>query len=402
MMIRVRMVTEPEYRDMREQVRVYSEVDFYDLLLKGGERAFQDPASQALIRGLHGTRAVEEKWCSKRTPEGKLCLPALSNEAKYGLVLLHNSAQGLYTLFDREFGEFEAMCRMEGAIGADQPKTLLVWDVLSRLEQDALIVFRKKDFDCCWDIPVGTPFLLENFRMPDAPADAAPVPAMVDNRWGELRMEDGILHTGNFFYDQMYRWQRNLPGLLKEVECLLCDITPLPRPDDCYTPEEFDRLDKAGDWEGLYPEVQQEIWRYGFEHLPEDMRIRDHMVYIPEDADNRRIPFLAIRRRADGRFELREDISVKWPCYGEMLDAALKMRAPDGETLVLAVDRDEIMRCAEDLRYTVCAFRMEGEELELFGWEEGLYRFGRMIQEMLASGQDMEQAAIDGEREDRL
>ena len=80
-MMRVRLLSEPEYRQMlgKGTCREYREIHFYTLLREKGD--FSDEASRRLLRILHGDAALEGKWYSRTTPEGKPCLPALSQEA---------------------------------------------------------------------------------------------------------------------------------------------------------------------------------------------------------------------------------------------------------------------------------------------------------------------------------
>lgn len=77
-MIRVKLLSETEYRKMRKDqlCKEYCEEDFYDLLRDRGD--FADGDSSLLLRTLHGEEAVAGKWYKRRTPRGAPCLPALS------------------------------------------------------------------------------------------------------------------------------------------------------------------------------------------------------------------------------------------------------------------------------------------------------------------------------------
>ena len=126
-MMRVRLLSEPEYRQMLREgtCREYRESNFYTLLREKGN--FTDEASCSLLRTLHGDAAVEGKWYRRTTPEGKPCLPAISAEVKYGLTVIENSRQGVYTNFVEDFTPFEVQERMDGIAGAERIVTILVF-----------------------------------------------------------------------------------------------------------------------------------------------------------------------------------------------------------------------------------------------------------------------------------
>ena len=98
-MIRVRLLSDTDTNGTNRweggETVPYEESLFYDLLREKGD--FADAESLALLRHLHGEDAVTGKWYRRTTPEGRPCLPAISPEAKYGLVVIENSRKGLYT-----------------------------------------------------------------------------------------------------------------------------------------------------------------------------------------------------------------------------------------------------------------------------------------------------------------
>lgn len=69
-----------------------------------------------------------------------------------------------------------------------------------------------------------------------------------------------------------------------------------------------------------------------------------------------------------------------------MLGEAMDLAIPNGETLVLPVDVEEIMMCAGDIDKAACAFRMAGNMVETFGEKEGLLEFEKLLREALDSG----------------
>ena len=144
--MRIRLISEPERGSMRQENRLssYYEGHFFDLLREKG--TFDDEASIQLLTYLHGEEAVTERWYSRVTPDGKPCLSAISQEAKYGLVVLEDSRNGVYTNLVKDFCAFEVEGRMNGVVGMGRD-TPLVWDAFAAIDRDVLLTFRKKEFD---------------------------------------------------------------------------------------------------------------------------------------------------------------------------------------------------------------------------------------------------------------
>ena len=146
-MMRIRVISEPERGSMLRENRLssYYEGQFFDLLRE--KKTFSDEASIQLLEYLHGEEAVRERWYSRVTPDGKPCLSAISQEAKYGLTVIENSRKGVYTELEEDFSELEVESRRGGSVSADSDLPL-VWNAFAALDMDVLLAFRKKDFPC--------------------------------------------------------------------------------------------------------------------------------------------------------------------------------------------------------------------------------------------------------------
>jgi len=212
-MIRVKLLSEPEYRALQKAQAVCSDYDasqFYDLLRSKGE--FTDAESLTLLRHLHGEEAAAGKWYRRTTADGTPCLPAISPEAMYGLVVIENSRNGRYTPMAGAFTAIETEIRMEESLGGS-PVSPLVWQAFAQLDMDILLVFRKKDFSFAWEIPIEEAFILENY-----PMDGKPVAVHVVSEYlREPEQRDGVWYVHNFFYDQKYSWSEDTGEIL---ECL--------------------------------------------------------------------------------------------------------------------------------------------------------------------------------------
>jgi len=380
-MIRVRLLTEPEYqtlcRDPR-RYRDYSENQFYDLLREKGD--FTDMESLFLLRHLHGEEAVTGKWYRRTTADGSPCLPAISPEAMYGLVVLSNSRQGRYTPIVDAFTAFEAECRMEEAVGGEH-SIPLVWQAFARLDTDILLTFRKKDFSFAWEIPIEEEFLLENYPLDGVPAEVH----ITGDYLRQPEQRNGVWYTHNFFYDQKYSWNEDAAEVLEVLRQEFMGLPPLVKGRfPLKTFAAMCRPQEGQDCFGMWETAEESPWQ-----------ILNHMDHLPAAGKSRRLLYLIIEESDDGTVRLRDDISVKYPSYWEMFCEAMEMEKPGCEVFVLPVDVNECMGRAEDIRKAVCAFRVCGHVIETFGPADGLRQFERILRQAVESG-----ACIRAERED--
>ena len=370
--MRIRLISEPEWGSRRQENRLssYDESCFFDLLREKG--TFDDEASIQLLTYLHGAEAVAERWYSRVTPDGKPCLSAISQEAKYGLTVIANSRKGIYTEIVEDFTEFEVEARMEERVGADSGLPL-VWNAFAALDMDILLVFRKKNFSFGWDIPVDNDFLLENY-----PGENGPMEVWVK----EALVEKGETHKGlpcvhNYFYAQRYDWRKETDDLLEVLDDLNRSRRPLAK--GMFSLQEFYTM-MGEDWGCSDPDDDWE------ETARTSVKLVNHMSCMPDETEARRVRYLVIEKRMDGSYCLRGQNSVKYPEYWEMLDEAEGFAVPGGEVLVLPVDVNEVVSCARDLEKAVCAFRVTDGVVELFDKAEGLREFAALLQEALNSG----------------
>ena len=373
-MIRVRLLTEPEYRALlREKpgYRDYSESQFYHLLREKGD--FTDVESLSLLCHLHGEEAVTGKWYRRTTADGKPCIPAISREAMYGLVVIQNSRQGRYTPLLETFTDYEVQERMEDHAMSDHVNPL-VWQAFAQLDMDILLTFRLKDLDFSWSIPIEEEFILENYLINDVPTEVH----IIDEYLHEPELRDGVWVAHNFLYDQKYWWGSDTAEILKFLDLEFARRTPLVkglfplyafesmcRPSDDRDPFDLNRIREEQE------EAERNPWQ-----------VLNHMDYLPEEGDSRRLLYLIIEEYDDGNFCLRDEISVKYPNYEEMLYEAMQAAKPDCEVFMLPVDVNECMGCAEDIRKAVCAFRMCDHVIETFGPEEGLREFEKLLRQV--------------------
>ena len=374
-MIRVKLLSEREYSQMLQErtCREYQTDSFYDLLRQ--KETFDDEDSCRLIRTLHGDNAVEGKWYRRTTPEGKPCLPAISAEVKYGLTVIENSRQGVYTNFVEDFSAFEVQERMDGIAGGrcDIP---LVWDAFSALDMDVLLVYRRKDFSFGWDIPIDNAFILENYPWHGTTVEAY----VLAHSFGDdpVERDDGI-YIGNFFFDQKYDWVKASDELLDVLHDLNCQREPLAM--GTFPFSEFQKMLGWKDWLD-----DREEWEDDDQGDPrEELQVINHMAFLPEPAASRRVQYIIIEK-CGGTYCLRSGISVKYPSYVEMLDEVMRKAVPAGEVFVLPVDVNESMMCTADIKKAVCAFRVADVVIETFGREEGLVEFEKLLWEAKNSG----------------
>lgn len=374
-MIRVRLLTEPEYRKLWQtgpDFREYDESRFYDLLREKGD--FTDKESLALLRHLHGEQAVQEKWYSRTTADGRPCIPAISPEAMYGLVVIENSRQGRYTPIVEAFADFAVQERMENCMG--DHVNPLIWQVFAQLDMEILLTFRKKDFSFAWEIPIDEEFILENYPINGVPTQVC----VVDEFLHEPEQRDGRWYVHNFFYDQKYWWGNDMKEILTFLNRELMGMTPLEK--GMFPLADFEAMCWPRDDSDSLSRIREEQE----DAFPKPWRVLNHMDHLPLQGDSRRLLYLIIEEHNDGDFYLWDTISVKYPNYAEMLYEAMELAKQDCEVFVLPVDVNECMGCAEDIRKAVCAFRVSDGIIETFGPEEGLREFEKMLVRAAASG----------------
>lgn len=375
-MIRVKLLDEKEYRALKNiGGRNYDPSDFFELLRQKGD--FTDPESCALLCTLHGEEAVRGKWYRRTTPEGKPCLPAVSPEAQYGLVVIERSRQGLYTDIPREFQPFETMGRMERAVGST-PDVLYVWDALAELEMDILLYFRKRDFDFSWEIPLSCEFLLEN----GAPQGPVWVKKNRARKKHGTETYKGFPCVDDFFYDLQYHWYENVEEMVDAIREENSGQKPLPRGE--MSRAMFGKLcdEDAHDW-----------WDEPAKDDEAPRRLINYMEALPVEPEERRPLFLVVQAFRDGSFHLWNQTPVKYPSYNELLDWATTL-AWEGaevpglieEAMVLVVDVNEILACASQISRTVCAFRFTAQVTETYGKRQGLEEFSALLRRAQEAG----------------
>ena len=359
-MIRVRLIKEPEYRQMlRERTcAAYEERQFARLLDEG--RDFSDEASRTLLRTLHGD-AMADKCCQRVTQAGKPCLLALSSEAKYGLTVLAHTADGVYTIMEARFFPYETGVRLNHVGKFRNCGYPLIWDVFAALDRDVLLALRAKDIPFMSTVHLGNDFLLENY-----PWHGVPTMAWVEDKRIQKTEEDGMLRVSNSFYRLRFDWTQDTEEVLDTLRLL----TQPPMPLACgeMSLDEFRRMCRAclGGPDG--PEADGGP-------AASEMRVFNHMAYLPDEPDAHRPELMVVEVHDDGRCRLDRSFSEKHPSYLDLLAQAMDLAIPDGEVVVLAVDKDEPLRSARDIEQAMCAFRLVGRTVETFGRQEGLQVF---------------------------
>ena len=386
-MIRVRLLSEQDYLKLwqeEQRYRDYDESQFYDLLREKGD--FTDEESLTLLRHLHGEAAVAGKWYCRTTPEGKPCLPAISRDAMYGLVVIENSRKGVYTPIEEAFTEFEVESRMEARFCGDH-ENLLVWQAFAALDMDILLTYRIKDFGFVREIPIDEAFILENYPLGGVPRSVRVVPEYLP----QPEQRDGVWYVHNDFYDQKYCWTRDTEALLDLLGLESLKQPPLAKgvfsleafedmcwPEDAHSTARRSRMQQARE------EAEAMGIPYEAEQAP--LRVINHMDYLPAHTESRRLMYLIIEEYDDGHFSLRDNISVKYPSYDELFCEVMSMKQPGREVFVLPVDVNEVMGCAEDVHKAVCAFRVTEDIIETFGPMEGLREFEKLLRRAVESG----------------
>ena len=376
--IRIKLLSEPEYRQaMRrkeDRKAEYEEVlqgkeyheyykgdfcigsgDFYNLLMKKSE--FTDEESCALLRYMHGEVAVRGKLYRGVTSDGKACMPLISEEAKYGLVLIENSRQGIYTTFEPQVTE-ENMYSISKYTYLDTCQCPSVWEALASLDMDIFLIFRKKDLSLLHDhVPINTPFIVENY-----PMDGGLKEVYVSSKPWHNKEDtyNGLPWIDNYFFDLRYQWQEDIDELIAVIDSALEYRFP-------------DRSGTATRWLSEQ-EMDNEIWN--------DFA-----------TENRWIPILIVEEYRDGSYYLRTEAD-KNPFFYELYDIAEEAKREDANILVLPLDVEDPMNCAENINKVVCAFRVADNRVECSDKMQGLREFRKILKRIKAGDFRVEKTEV--------
>lgn len=359
-MICIKLLSEPEYEDAKYQgyrtsepkyekvlqgkeYREYHKNDFYHLLRK--KREFADEESCALLRYMHGEVAVREKLYRYVTPEGKACMPAISEETMYGLVLIENSRRGIYTSYEHEYNRYYHFWDAEPS-----PK---VWDILDELGMDILLMFRKKDLRWFSDrIPLQRPFIVENY-----PINGILQEVYVYTNWGDIFGEQyGLTWISNEFSGVRYQWQEDIGGILEAIDSAL----------DNRVPNFAGVLTRWFKREEIDPEEFDLTLGYG------------------------RIPCLVVEEYHDGSYCLYTELEPDYGAWDESINywmvyclaCNLGRRKGDANLLILPLAVDEWMSCAQDIENAGCVFRVSGDDVLMAEKTQGLYELRKILKKI--------------------
>ena len=398
-MIKVRFVDSfPNSFADKKRAISYSEEDFYGILngrawVDEKYAPFRDEESLRFIEEVDKATLVEGEWYAMVTPFGKTCLSALSGGTKYALVLVANSAKGVYTEY------FHA--------GEN------VWKILGELPMDILIAIRRKDMIFPWNCPMYCDYVLENYLH-----EGKETVAYVHNKeyFTEPYFKEGYWHISGFDNSICYRRQMNIRNVLAYIEKnakpkeklyddlkeystlelqellqpLLGEDEPLIYSDYQWYVDDLKRsMDEEDEEYKMYlekyrsdaPEEYEEYLYY-----MNDLKFVNHMAYIPEMGWCRRQKFLIIQKNTDGSYCIYSRLSIKNPSYNEILEDVIPYAKEDAERFLLVVDVNEIIIDDSDIENAYLGFKISKDRIELYDENEALCEFGKMLKEAYESG----------------
>lgn len=370
-MIKVRIVDGDDFYNPQKGFSAvqYSEESFLRLLNgdAGAEEKFppfRDEASMRFINEVDRATVIEEEWYAMITPFGKTCLSALSGGSKYALTVIHNSRNGVYTEYYHA-GEN-------------------VWKILGELPMNILIAVPQGGVLYLDTRPIYQDYILENYIY-----EGREMPAYVHNTIGlEAYFKDGCIHTHICDWSMKYSWDKDIPNVLAFIERQGLPRERLMEDSKEYGINEWleriGRLQKFEEDEyGLYDEKDYNIEK---RLDAEDIRIVNHMSYVPEMDIARRQPYIIVKRCVDGSYKLLGGMTIKLPEYEEVLEDVIPYAKEDGESFILLVGVDEVILEVNTLKYAYLGFRTTKGKIELFDQNDALWEFGKLLKEAYESG----------------
>lgn len=382
-------------------------------------KPFRDKESRRLLKESFGVTIVEDDWYSVYCEGYRTCFSDLCRELKYGLVLIDTSRRGHFLICESMTDE--------------------MWNVMRSLDFDILIAASWEDMDWMTRKLPHDGYVILNYPYNDGIEVTV---QSIDHQSGFYKPVSNVtfedMHIGHHFlgYDGVddslylgedgkyysnnpgsslrFYWRRHLDEVIDYIDNLKCP-KKICEINDSYSKFEFAKFlsqnyadyllydpwaDRVSQYKELYKEkkMTKEELRAAMKELNaseeyqthvyyrDTFRIINHMPYLPEDLNWRKVAIPLVIKNKDGSYNIGGDVSCKYPEDAEIIEEAIRMCLGDCDTLELYVDCNEILDKVSDLGETKWAILIHKDSIELFDKWDGLKLFGEMLKEALASG----------------
>lgn len=413
-MIILRLYSDDE-TDFRRVVGYYKD-QFYNLLdpwLDEEEKPpFRDPESLRLLKESYGVTFVnDDDWYSVIAENRRMSISCLYEGIKFALAAVHCSRQGRYLRY------WEA--------------TEKIWKVLADMPFDILLAVPVGEINIFSCITEGADCKLINF-----PYQNQRIEVNIKSHCFErddfyeavsdddecspgswlYRGKDGKYYMDRFGagYALQYYWKKDIEGIIKYAEqknegriylarihqtyniyelgeILKKDDNSILYPDYFFHKHMYDRMYQEGELDeqelqAAISELQESEEYKEYLYFRDTFRVISHLETVPPDCLSRKLPILMVDKNRDGTYFIHGTLTCKYPEFDELLHEMISMRNSDRECYALIVDVDELLFSVEDMKNTVCGFKVMADSLEIFDKKEGLRVFGEMLWEARDSG----------------
>lgn len=361
---------------------------------------FRDQESQRLLKESYGVTFVsDDDWYSVIVEGRRMAISCLYEGIKFGLLAIHCSRQGEYTIYQEVSDE--------------------IWKVLEKMPFDILLAVHIRKIGIFSSFPPECRVINFPYKNQKIEVDVIKKFDYPDNFYEVLKDDDAgmcqgkdkkyYMCRGDVKYYLQYYWKKDIKGIIQYIkknnknrvylgrihqifdvfelgEILSKDENSIMLLDYLFKKNLYNRLYQEGkmDEQKLQKAILklQESKEYEeYLYFRDTFKVINHLETVPPSPLFRKLPILMVDKNKDGTYYIHGTLTYKYPEFHELLCKMILMRNPDRDRYALVVDENELLFSARDMKDTMCGFKIMADSLEIFGKREGLQIFGEVLKE---------------------
>lgn len=365
---------------------------------------FRDAESVQLLRDSYGVVFADDgDWYSVICEGTRMNIACLNKAILCALGAIYESKRGRYAWLD------------------DMDEN--VWRALGALPMTVLIAVREEELGEWHSFLRTSDFEIVNYPLNGGTVRAKAVGVSLYRNEFYTRVPGSRLYVGQdgsycvesdeLRYDFEYHWEKDIDHILNYINFHWGGLKRFEELEREYTvfelgrelkndengimnlnflydrehmkPDEGD-AEAAREYEAFLKEAMETDDYKEYLYFKDVFRIVNHMLYIPPETYSKYVVMLTVDRKDDGTYRIYDNLTIKYPDFGELIYEAIFRRISDGERFILMVDVNEVIRSVEDIGRAVCGFKLSKDRLEMFDKESGALLFGDALREANASG----------------
>lgn len=373
---------------------------------------FRDPESQRLLKESYGISFVNnDDWYSVIVDGRRMAISCLYESIKFALVAIFCSRQGLYT---RYWGATEKIWK----VLADMPFDILLAVPISEI---GIFSWIRIDTDCkLINFPYNNQKIEVYIKTKLLKSDDFYESVSDNDAWSSSHWlfrgkdEKYYMYTGDIEYALQYYWKEDIEGIIKYInqnnenriylgriqctfnvyelgEILNKNTNLLMELDYLFNIEMLEQMYQEAEideqeLQAALLEVEKSDKYEKYLYFRDTFKIISYLETVPPDPRSRKLPILMVDKNRDGTYFIHGTLTCKYPEFHELVYEMIIRRSPNRDCYALIVDVDELLSSVEDMKNTVCGFKVMADSLEIFEKKEGLRIFGDILKEACDSG----------------